>query len=85
MLNVSSSERRAFSSRLSSGRRPRGVSSIAPVLMMFVAVAGVELAAIAPAKSQAITVMESEQQNARHVVVAQFKSKTVRFDRKSVV
>jgi pilus assembly protein CpaC len=81
MSNVSSSERRAYSRRLSSDHRPRGGSPAASVLMMLIAVAGVELAEIASARSQAITVMESEQQSTRHVVVAQFKSKTVRFDR----
>lgn len=81
MLNMSSSASRAFHLRSALYGRPRGVFPIASVLMMLVAIAGVELAAVASAGAQAITVMESELQNTRHVTVAQFKSKTVRFDR----
>jgi len=80
MSNVSSSGCRAFGSGFSR-RRAEGVSRVAGVPLALVAACGLMVASAPPAASQAITVMDGELHNTRHVVVPQFKSKTIRFDR----
>lgn len=81
MLKLSSGRGRCPCGRASSNRRGRGDVRFALLCAAIVAAAGAEFAAIDSVKAQSAAVVQSENAVTRHIVVAQYKSKTFRIDR----